>query len=621
MHGEPKKARHGVITRHVHRLEREITKLEELDRRYFWVRLGVLVVGAIAVFAAYQSRQSSILLTSGLVFLMVFSLVVFLNRKVQASIVRFRLSKGYHTSQLARMDLGWENIRQATSKPYDPEHPFAGDLDLTGPNSLHQLLNTAASLGGSQRLQDWLLNEIPNLAELRNRQTTVMDIQGRRGFVSRLALGSSLVTEENEEPWDGDQLIEWLARNINTSSLIPLLVTLGILAAANVVLFTLFAFDIVPALWIVTLAIYAGVYLFAYRNLKDAFSQAQHLSTTLDKFRAVLIYLEAYKYQPDTNLGQLCEPFWQADRRPSAFLRRISLLASAVSISGNPVVWLLINAVVPWDVFFTYRLENYKIALKVLLPVWLDAWYELEALSSLGNFAYLNPGYIFPELDSFETGNAETLLQSEGLGHPLIADEVKVCNDFAVEQLGNVVLITGSNMSGKSTFLRTVGVNLCLAYAGAPVNASLFKTCTFRLFSVIQVRDSLTDGISYFYAEVRRLRALLDAMSAKNEQPVFFLIDEIFRGTNNRERQIGGQAFVTSLIKRTGLGLISTHDLDLVAFTDELPEVKNYHFEEQVSQGRLYFDYQLRPGPSKTTNALAIMRMEGLPVEPISRGE
>lgn len=614
MRGEQKRNRHEVIKRHQHRLEREIKKFEEIDRRYFWVRLGVLLVGAIAVFAAYQSSQSSILLTTGLVFVMLFSLVVFFNRKVKQSIIRFVHSRRYHANQLARMDLAWENIPPAKTNQPDPEHPFTSDLDLTGPNSLHQLLNTAASLGGSQRLQNWLLHHMLNLGQVEKRQAAVQEIQSRSGFRSRLALSSSLVSQVDDEPWDGEQIINWLESNIETRSLKPLLLILGSLAAANITLFLLFSFDLVPALWMITLAIYAGVYLFAYRDLKDAFSQTQHLSTALDKFRAVLIYLETYRYPPDSSLHQLCQPFWQADRRPSAYLRRISLLTSAISISGNPVVWLLLNALVPWDVFFTYRLEQYKLAMKTLLPEWLDVWYELEALNSLANFAHLNPGYAFPEMDGIE-GSEEVLFHSKALGHPLIPDEVKVCNDFTLEKLGEVVLITGSNMSGKSTFLRTVGVNLCLAFAGSPVNASFMRTKSFRLFSVIQVSDSLTDGISYFYAEVRRLRELLNALETDHEHPLFFLIDEIFRGTNNRERQIGGQAFVNNLVGGKGMGMISTHDLDLVTFTEELPEVFNFHFQEEVTQGRLFFDYQLRPGPSKTTNALAIMRMEGLPVE------
>jgi DNA mismatch repair ATPase MutS len=197
----------------------------------------------------------------------------------------------------------------------------------------------------------------------------------------------------------------------------------------------------------------------------------------------------------------------------------------------------------------------------------------------------------------------------------LIPDDQKICNDFSLEELGEVVLITGSNMSGKSTFLRTIGINLSLAYAGAPVNAEKFDTRLFRLFSVIQVTDSLADGISYFYAEVRRLKALIDALEKDSDIPLFFLIDEIFRGTNNRERQIGSRAYVSMLVGGHGTGLISTHDLELVSIADQVPNVANYHFQEQIAKGKMLFDYRLRPGPSKTTNAVQIMQMEGLPIE------
>jgi DNA mismatch repair ATPase MutS len=170
-------------------------------------------------------------------------------------------------------------------------------------------------------------------------------------------------------------------------------------------------------------------------------------------------------------------------------------------------------------------------------------------------------------------------------------------------------------MSGKSTFLRTIGINLSLAYAGAPVNADKLTTRIFRLFSVIQVTDSLADGISYFYAEVRRLKALIDALEIEHDVPLFFLIDEIFRGTNNRERQIGSRSYVKMLVGGHGTGLISTHDLELVNIADQVAHVINYHFQEKVAKGRMIFDYHLRTGPSKTTNALQIMQMEGLLVE------
>jgi DNA mismatch repair ATPase MutS len=200
------------------------------------------------------------------------------------------------------------------------------------------------------------------------------------------------------------------------------------------------------------------------------------------------------------------------------------------------------------------------------------------------------------------------------VGHPLIPDHEKVCNDLALTHLGEIAIITGSNMAGKSTFLRTVGLNLALAYAGGPVNAISLQTMLFRLFTCIQVSDSVTDGVSYFYAEVKRLKALLSALQENHPLPLFFFIDEIFRGTNNRERLIGSRAYVRALVGQHGVGLISTHDLELAKLADQVAEIENYHFRDDFKEGQMVFDYTLHPGPCPTTNALKIMQMAGLPV-------
>src|SRR5258705_3874820 len=208
------------------------------------------------------------------------------------------------------------------------------------------------------------------------------------------------------------------------------------------------------------------------------------------------------------------------------------------------------------------------------------------------------------------------LFDSRALGHPLLKREAKICNDFSLDQHQKIVILTGSNMAGKSTFLRTVGVNLCLAYVGAPVNASSLRVSLFRVFTCIKVSDSVQDGLSYFYAEVKRLKALLSATERDDDLPVLFLIDEIFRGTNNRERQIGSRAYVRALAnRRTAVGIIATHDLELTRLADEIPGIANFHFREEVRDGKMVFDYRLRPGPCPTTNALDIMALEGLPVE------
>jgi DNA mismatch repair ATPase MutS len=228
----------------------------------------------------------------------------------------------------------------------------------------------------------------------------------------------------------------------------------------------------------------------------------------------------------------------------------------------------------------------------------------------------LDPAAAFPEVvDSDEAASGrQPIFAARAMTHPLLDADTKVANDFALGHLGELVIITGSNMSGKSTFLRTLGVNLSLAFAGGVVDAKAMQLIPFRLFTCINVSDSVHDGISYFYAEVKRLKALLAELERQHPLPLFFLIDEIFRGTNNRERRIGTRAYVHALAGGHGVGAISTHDLELVKLADTLSGVINYHFRETVADGRMVFDYRLREGPCPTTNALKIMEMEGLPV-------
>jgi DNA mismatch repair ATPase MutS len=279
----------------------------------------------------------------------------------------------------------------------------------------------------------------------------------------------------------------------------------------------------------------------------------------------------------------------------------------------NFLFGFILNIVFPWDFYWGSRLNHLKIKLQTQFPEWLDVCFELEALISLANFGYLNPDYHFPAVKSAQS-KSEMYFQAKQLGHPLIAAEQRICNDFDLNPTAQIALITGSNMSGKSTFLRTVGINLCLAFAGAPVNALECRTTLFHLFTCIKINDSVTGGFSQFYAEVRRLKILLEKLNSETEIPVFFLIDEIFKGTNNRERLIGSRAYTQNLIGRNGTGIITTHDLDLTRLAEIINNIQNFHFKEEVIDGRMIFDYQLRSGPCPTTNALVIMRLEGLPV-------
>jgi DNA mismatch repair ATPase MutS len=307
---------------------------------------------------------------------------------------------------------------------------------------------------------------------------------------------------------------------------------------------------------------------------------------------------------------------------PPQLVRQAARTLHAISVKAHPLIHLAVNAVCPWDLWFTYRLQRVQAQVASHLPTWLDRLAEVEAASALATFASLHPSYRWPEpltADPQRNG-AQARLSAKGLTHPLLPETHRISNDLSLESPGTVLLVTGSNMSGKSTFLRTLGINLCLAQAGAPVCADRFEWAWVRLATCIRVDDSLEAGLSFFYAEVKRLKSLLDATADRSSPPVLFLIDEIFKGTNNRERLIGSRSFITALSQGNGFGLVTTHDLELTDLDKTVPGLRNAHFQETVAAGALQFDYKLRPGPCPTTNALRIMELEGLPVSEPSPG-
>ncbi|MBZ0305505.1 MAG: hypothetical protein K8I82_05505, partial [Anaerolineae bacterium] len=534
--------------------------------------------------------------------LVIFAVVVQIHSRVSQTLTRFQLLQQLKITHLARLRLEWEKFPIPPIKSPGSSHPFALDLDLVGANSLHQLIDTSVSYEGSQRLADWLLAPEPDYAQIQHRQNLVRELIPMSLFRDKLILAARLVSEKR---WHGQPLVDWLAQDTGIPISPALLALITGLSLLHLGLFVL-----LPGLWLPAFLLYISVYGFFWRRLSHLFGEAKSLHDLIRQVNAIFHHIEGYSFAHTPYLKKLCQPFLNPETQPSTLLGQLNRVMAAASIQGNPIFWLALNAVLPWDLYTAYVLQKIRAALKISFGQWMDTFFELEGLSSLANFAALNPEYTFPNV----VNTSEVSFQGQQVGHPLIEYQEKVCNDFAFSAAGETVLITGSNMAGKSSFLRTLGLNVCLAYAGSAVNATHMETSLFRLFTCIRVSDSVTDGISYFYAEVKRLKALLEALHDDHTYPLFFLIDEIFRGTNNRERLIGSRAYIKALTGHQGVGAISTHDLELVKLADEIPQVINVHFREQVVNGQMVFDYLLHPGPSPTTNALKIMAMEGLPV-------
>ena len=611
------------LEKQIARLERRAKSLNEISRKYWIARRIVFVCGALLAlaFCNFAGRTAAWVVAGVLV--IVFSVVTFFHNKVRDSLTRNSLLIEIKKIQIARIHLDWEHIPPSDPLAHPiPGHAFETDLDITGERSLHRLLDCAVTKEGSERLKAWLLNALPDAQLIARRQTLVQELKAHSWFRDKLQLLSA-VARRNVGPsrpragtsnlWNSSILVDWLKRTERKGSLLSTVVLLFVLSALNIVTIVLSVLEVIPPIWPITFVIYTGTILLKQGRIATAWGELQGLEKMLTHFQIVFRYLESRCYENTPGVANICALFVDEGRRPSVEMKRLGRLAAALGIRTNPILSLLVHLLVPWDFFFTYRLELLKDELAHLMPRWLDAWHELEALNSLANFAYLNPHYVVPELSSDTNRFA-----ARKLGHPLLKPDSKVCNDFELSEGQKIVILTGSNMAGKSTFLRTIGVNLCLAYAGAPVNAEKLDTSLFRIFTCIKVSDSVQDGLSYFYAEVKRLQALLAAASMKGELPVLFLIDEIFRGTNSRERLIGSRSYIRATSQTTAVGLVATHDLELIKLADEIKGVVNHHFREEVYDGRMVFDYRLRPGPCPTTNALKIMRLEGLPVDSTS---
>jgi hypothetical protein len=589
--------------RQIETLSREIKKLEgKSEQLANWRLFSILGGGFILLLLFFLPYPPVFWITVGLISLL-FSALVMAHQRVENSLVKFRPWRSIKEDSRARLLHDWKHIPEIGNSKNT--NPLELDFDL---RQVHRLLNTAASHVGTKRLQEWLMQPLPDLQIIEQRQKLVIELKERPAFRDKLRLAARLSSTSIRGQINLGTLHDWLDSAEPVQSLNLWLGILIVLQVANFIAFGLAQVGIIPTLvsgvfW----AAYVLVYLSRLRLLLRLSGDSQQLYNLLLPIRSVMQHLERYPYSETPNLRKLLAPLLEA--KPSQHLQALMITLAASNLRPNPPIWLLLNALMPWDMFFARRLELQKQALALYLPQWLDIWYEVEALSSLANFADLNPDSSLPKLSK------SAVLSVKQLAHPLIPSEKRVANDFAIQSIGELVILTGSNMSGKSSFLRTLGVNLLMAYAGGFVLAEDFEAGLFRVFSCIRVTDSLEDGISYFYAEVKRLRALLDALQAEHELPLFFVIDEIFRGTNNRERLIGSRAYINALAGANGVGLIATHDLELTQIANENTKIRNMHFRESIKEGRMVFDYRLREGVSPSTNALEIMAIAGLPIK------
>ncbi len=590
--------------------EAEVTAGERRLRRLANLRLLVFAGLLVAVWYLFDGARGAGYATAGGL-----GLFVYLMRRHAVRIREQRLSEALvdvNRRGLARLEGAWVRTFGDRGEEFSSDaHPYAGDLDIFGTASLFQWLSAASTQEGRRRLAAWLAGTPPDVGEIRARQQAVRDLAPRLDW--RQAFEAS--GRAGDRPLrDPAEFSRWLADPEPSFGPVGTAVyrTMPLVTAG---LFVLTRIGPGWDRWLM-LALVAQFFLFlgSYRRNFRVIEGLRVFRQDLTAFRRLFELAEREDFaaprlrELQARLGRGAEP-------ASAATRRLTVINDWLDVHRNPLVHVILNVLVLWDFQFLLALRTWKRRHAAALPAWVDAVAELEALGSLAVPAWEQPDWCDPDVEAAGEPESEdgggAYFEADAMGHPLISAEARVVNDFCIDRGGTVVLVTGSNMSGKSTFLRTVGINHVLAWAGGPVCARRMRCRVLSLATSMRIRDDLEQHISSFYAELLRVKMIVE--KARAGEPLLFLIDEIFRGTNSVDRHTGAEQVLQRLHELGATGLVSTHDLDVAdRLAKRNASFPIYHFTEYYEGDTLRFDYRLHPGVSTTRNAMALMRIVGV---------
>ncbi len=575
-----------------------VARLVRREERISHLRLGCMI--AAGVLGWFGVRHGAPSPAWALAPLAGFAVLVARHWDATAERQRGERAVAFYRRGLDRLEGTWMGGGESGQRFRRPAHPYAEDLDLFGPGSLFELLCTARTRAGEDALAGWLLApSAPD--EIRARQAAVDELRPRVDLREDLALLGADVRSSV----DPDALRAWAGEPV---ALPPSWVrsAAAVLAGAAVGGLVLWAFGRWQPLAVIAL-LEAIVALALRRRVQHVLHAVEQPGRDLRTLSELLARIERERFTAPRLVGLrdlLDVEGLPPSRQVARLRRRIDLLDARRNQLFAAVGWLLL-----WTTQLALAIESWRAACGPHVADWLAAAGEMEALCALGGYAAEHPEHPFPTI-----AEGPPQLDGRALGHPLLAARRCVRNDVRLgREAPHVLVVSGSNMSGKSTLLRTVGLSAVLAQAGAPVPAAALTLTPLAVGASIRIQDSLQAGTSRFYAEVTRVKQLVDL--ASGAPALLFLLDEIFHGTNSHDRRIGSEAVVRGLLDRGAIGLVTTHDLAIASVADGLDgQAANVHFEDQLSDGRMTFDYRVRPGVVTKSNALELMRAVGLEV-------
>jgi DNA mismatch repair ATPase MutS len=586
-----------IYTAQLARLQQQVTQARGQLQALGWVRL-VCFIGILVCAWQYIARNfESIwwLPILGLLAGFIYALARYQRVKDQLQLLQTLQSINEKELHLQSTN---QSRFEAGDDFMDEQHPFSADLDVFGPASLYQHINRTGTLMGRQALAHALQFPLQEAAAIQEMQAAVKELAPKVAFRQQLTALAMLAREAHG---DRAALLKWLQEPFvfKDKKWLRLLTWISPACLIACIIIYIYTGTYYPALFFLCLN-----WLLLGSQSKQMLAMHGQLSNkeqVLHKFAALL---QLIKQEHFDNAALLKAQQEQAAVAGEA-LHRLARISNALDQSLNLVISTFGNSLLLYSLHCMFKLEKWKACYRQQVPDWLQVIAGMEAWNSLATFAFNHPGYIFPEVK--EAGG----LQATAIGHPLIPAGECVTNSITVGRPQHFLIITGSNMSGKSTFLRSVGSNLLLAMCGAPVCASTFAFTPLHIMTSMRIKDSIARHTSYFQAELLRLQQIVKMLQGGGR--VFILLDEILKGTNSADKLTGSRQLITHLLQYSCLGMIATHDLELGQLEQLYPgQIRNYCFESTIQDNHLYFDYRIREGIAHNKNATFLMQQMGI---------
>ncbi|MEO7315590.1 MAG: hypothetical protein ABIW47_10410 [Ginsengibacter sp.] len=581
-------------------LEKNLKKLKQKKSSFAWLRLGA-IAGIFLVFYFLWSMGAVYVAAGCILLVFIFIRLVHADLNNQAII--------HHTKKLILIN---ENEIKSINEDYTPfengtnhitkDHPYSNDLDIFGPASLFQFSNRTTSQMGSYQLSEYLKAPSP-IEEIELKQEAVKELTGKIKWIQNLQ------AEGKKEPityLTKKRLASWMQEPPVFSLFKHWRWLRYLLPAIILTIIGLYIYDIVgDTIFYLTLLIFAAIAYQINKYVAPVHEQLSKIADELNTLSTSISFIEKEEFN-NPLLKKLQAAYLHKNQKASKNIYEIKKILDKLDLRYNLVLSLPLNLLLLWNLQQMLDLEKWKSKQQENLGFWFDNLGHFEALNSFAILNFNNPDWVFPTINP-----AYFSISGTGIGHPLIPGKKRVDNPISIPAQGELMLITGSNMAGKSTYLRSIGVNTVLAMAGSPVCAKEFSVSHVEIISSMRITDNLEESTSTFYAELKKLKSIIEKVN--NSERVFILLDEILRGTNSLDRHTGSKALIKQLIKKRAATIIATHDLELANIKNEYPDnILNYHFDVQVENDELFFDYQLKPGICTSLNASILMRKIGI---------